>query len=162
MPRARSASFDPAGRQRGAAGLEFALAFPLVFVLFYAIVGYGLVMTLQQSLHESAKEGARAAVAVEPKAFPAGVDDPGYQAKVAERARAAAMQALSWLPDGWRSAVLGSAGEKIGVAVAGTTITVTLTYPYAATPLLPTLNLPVFGKVPRVPDQLVVKAVAEL
>lgn len=153
----------PRSRQRGAAGIEFALAFPLIFVLFYAIVSYGLVMTLQQSLHESAKEGARAAVAVEPKAFPNGIDDPEYQARVTERARAAVGRTLSWLPDAWRTAVIGStSGEKVGVRLDGTTITVTLTYPYAETPLLPTLTLPLFGKIPKVPDHLVVQAVAEL
>src|SRR6202012_6207651 len=47
-------------RERGATAVEFALLFPLFFVIFYAIVAFSLVFVAQQSLTLAAEEGARA------------------------------------------------------------------------------------------------------
>lgn len=48
-------------RQRGATAVEFALVFPLFFLIFYAIVTFGLIFAVQQNLTLAATEGARAA-----------------------------------------------------------------------------------------------------
>lgn len=71
---------------RGATAVEFALVFPIFFMLFYAIVAYGLVMTIQQSLTLAAAEGARAAV------------QDGTDTERVSRATATAKGVLSWLP----------------------------------------------------------------
>lgn len=147
--------------QRGGVAIEFALAFPLFFTLFYAIVGYGLVMTLEQSLTHASKEGARAAVKADPTAY---TTTEAYQAKVAELARSAVAQTLSWLPDSQKSLILGTAPnyDKVGVNVNGSSIIVTLTYPYAEAPLIPILTLPAIGDVPSVPANLVVASSGQL
>lgn len=148
-------------RQKGGVAIEFALAFPLFFTLFYAIVGYGLVMTLDQSLTHASKEGARAAIKADPTAFASNAD---YQAKVAELARGAVVQTLVWLPESQKEVILGTAPnyDKIQVAVTGSSITVTLNYPYTESPLLPVLTLPVIGNVPNIPDNFVITSDGQL
>lgn len=49
-------------KNHGAAAIEFALVFPLFFVIFYAIITYGLIFVAQQSITLAAAEGARAAL----------------------------------------------------------------------------------------------------
>jgi Flp pilus assembly protein TadG len=48
--------------QRGAYALEFALVFPVFFVLFYGVLSFGLIFTVQQSLTLAAEDGARASL----------------------------------------------------------------------------------------------------
>jgi Flp pilus assembly protein TadG len=49
-------------KQRGTAAIEFALIFPIFFIIFYAIVTYGLIFAAQQTLTLAGAEGARATV----------------------------------------------------------------------------------------------------
>ena len=49
-------------KQKGAAAIEFAIIFPIFFIVFYAVVTYGLIFVAQQTLTLAAAEGARAAV----------------------------------------------------------------------------------------------------
>ena len=49
-------------KQQGAAAIEFAIIFPIFFLIFYAIVTYGLIFAAQQTITLAASEGARAAV----------------------------------------------------------------------------------------------------
>ncbi|WP_211451932.1 TadE/TadG family type IV pilus assembly protein [Collimonas antrihumi] len=48
--------------QRGVAAIEFALIFPVFFMLLYGIITYALIFVAQQSLTLAAEEGARAAL----------------------------------------------------------------------------------------------------
>lgn len=48
--------------QRGVAAIEFALVFPIFFLIFYGIITYGLILVAQQSITLAAAEGARAAL----------------------------------------------------------------------------------------------------
>lgn len=148
-------------KQKGSVAIEFALAFPLFFTLFYAIVGYGLIMTLEQSMTQASKEGARAAIKADPTAFDSFED---YQKKVAELARTAVVQTLAWLPGAQKSVILGLPPDydKIQVSVNGASIMVTVTYAYNQRPLIPVLTLPVVGQVPNVPEKLVVIAEEQL
>ncbi|AFQ48333.1 TadE/TadG family type IV pilus assembly protein [Burkholderia cepacia] len=50
------------GRQRGATAVEFAIIFPLFFVICYAIICFGMIFVIQQSLTFAASEGARASL----------------------------------------------------------------------------------------------------
>ncbi len=137
-------------RQRGAAAIEFALAFPLFFVLFYGIVAYSLIMTLEQSLTHAAAEGARAAVAVDPASFG---DDEAYKNEIKERACASASGSLAWLPD--PLTCKSEFQSDSGIA----TVTVTLEY---SVPSVPVIQFPFLPKIPDVPDPLVVSASARL
>lgn len=46
---------------RGAAVIEFALVLPLLMMLVFGVVQFGLLYNRQQALHASAREGARVA-----------------------------------------------------------------------------------------------------
>ncbi len=138
-------------RQRGAAAIEFALLFILFFALFYAIVAYSLAMLLMQGLTQAAEEGVRAAIAVNPLAY---ANDAAYEAAVKSTAQGRAAAALSWLPAKAKQEVID--GNQISAVLAGSVVSVTVTYPnYATNGLVPTLKLPLIGAVPRVPTNLV-------
>lgn len=47
-------------RQRGVAAVEFAIVFPVFFLILYGIITYSLIFALQQVLTLSAEDGARA------------------------------------------------------------------------------------------------------
>lgn len=49
-------------RQRGATAIEFAILFPMFFLILYGIITYGMIFAAQQSLTLAATEGARAAL----------------------------------------------------------------------------------------------------
>ncbi|WP_423393337.1 TadE/TadG family type IV pilus assembly protein [Burkholderia sp. LMG 21824] len=134
-------------RQRGVAAVEFAVVFPLFFLIFYAIVTFGMVFIIQQSLTFAASEGARAAL--------------NYTSAPCDRlqvnARNAVAQALAGAP--WSSNVSFAAQVSTSVptptstpgVTCGTTFTststsafnvmVTTTYSYAANPLIPWIFL---------------------
>lgn len=46
-------------RQQGAAAIEFSILFPIFFLLFYAIITYGLIFAAQQTLAPSAAAKVR-------------------------------------------------------------------------------------------------------
>ncbi len=50
------------GRQRGATAVEFALVFPVFFLLFYGLLTYGLIFLMRMGLQHAAEDGARAAL----------------------------------------------------------------------------------------------------
>lgn len=52
--------------ERGAAAVEFALVVPILCLLLFGIIAYGMMLTFRQNLSQAAAEGARAA-AVAPK-----------------------------------------------------------------------------------------------
>lgn len=43
--------------QKGAAAIEFAIIFPIFFLIFYAVVTYGLIFAAQQTITLAASEG---------------------------------------------------------------------------------------------------------
>lgn len=49
-------------RQDGATAIEFALVLPIMFVLFYGALTYGLIFLMRMSLQHAAEDGARAAL----------------------------------------------------------------------------------------------------
>ena len=48
--------------QRGATAIEFALVFPVFFLVFYGMLTYGLIFMMRLNLQHAAEEGARAAL----------------------------------------------------------------------------------------------------
>lgn len=51
----------PAPRQQGVAAIEFAISVVILMMVFFAIVTYGSLFWIKQSLSQAAGEGARAA-----------------------------------------------------------------------------------------------------
>lgn len=141
-------------RQRGSAAIEFALLFIPVFALFYAILSYGFVFMLLQSFGSAAEGGARAAIAIDPSAFDDTADylNNGVIPEVREQVA----QQLDWLPSGVKDKVLGAGNQHVAVTLDEQVLRVIVGYQdYTASPVLPLLELPGIGQVPRVPSRLV-------
>lgn len=129
---------------RGAAAVEFAIVVPLLCLLIFGIISYGMMLSFRQNLSQAAAEGARAA-AVAPKSPP----NPSY----APTAQAAA--AIADALGGDYSCANGELrrGTTLvgGCAIASTsgctatspaspspcTYTVTLSYDYQDHPMIP-------------------------
>lgn len=150
-----------ARRVRGAAGIEFALAFPLLFGIFYAIVGYGLTMMLAQSMHFAAEEGARAAVALDwTVPCPPPTDSACIATNVNSVVNARVAEVLAWLPAAMEATVLGSVDVSVNAA---NELTVVVAHPaYHTAGFIPVINLPLLGPVPAVPPILTATAVMSL
>lgn len=74
-------------RQRGVYALEWAIIFPVFFMLLYAIISFGLAFLVRESMQFAAEDGARAALR--------------YQADRSARlevAKAVVIDKLDWLP----------------------------------------------------------------
>jgi Flp pilus assembly protein TadG len=151
---------------RGAAAVEFAFVFPILFLLIYGVIVYSYVFVLQESLTYAAQEAAESAVKVDP-------ESPNADALRTSNVRSTAQAVLRWLPESQRKRVLGAGGEKVAVAFcsAGSgncpadsaAVTVTLTFDVLQpTELFPILNLYIVGRVPPLPDTLVAQATARI
>jgi hypothetical protein len=168
-----------AGRQGGAAAVEFAFVFPILFLLMYGVIVYAYIFVIQQSLHYAAQEGAEAAVKVDPAS-------PGADALRLQEARRAAADVLRWLPADQRQRVVGGdAGDRVSASVCprGGTVAgvpcpsdsdamiVRLTFPVlqstegcqsSAEDLFPVLCLYLVGRVPPMPQNLIASAMARI
>lgn len=160
----------PQRRQHGAVAIEFAFLFAIFFVVLYAAISYAMVMMVQQALTQAAAEGARAGIGkVDPLRF---TTDALRKAEQSRLARIATESALSWLPATIKGRIIASGidtkwTDKFvpiqtgagSVTINMSTITVSVTYAdYAKSPLMPILNMPGFGPVPNVPQNLVGRA----
>ncbi len=175
MPRRHPRKAGPRG-QTGATIVEFAFVFPVVFLLFYGLLTYTLIFTVRMGLQHSAEEGARAALRYQAIDGAAAMTaDERFAAQVASRisvAEATARQQASWM-NGWTAPTVSAqvclsgdassadcSGAAGPVTSCGTSLTdicqivVTVQFPYAAQPILP--SLPGFGLI--VPDRLVGQA----
>ncbi|MDD3676604.1 TadE/TadG family type IV pilus assembly protein [Thauera propionica] len=144
-------------RQRGAALLEFALAFPIFFLLIYGLLAYGILFFAQQSMVLAVEEGVRAAVAVAPERYVDAqqrLDFAAYQAAVTSRAREVAQEHIQWLPQAFRTHV-----EVEAALAADRLLVMRVRYPdYSARPIVPSIVLPGLGSIPPCPQELEAEA----
>lgn len=160
-------------KQKGAAAIEFAILFPVFFLIFYAIITYGLIFAAQQTLTLAAAEGARAAVR-----YP--VQLPANTTQLTARKNAAcamANGALDWLRKmgtglGATSCMDSSTGDAAGIYVSSSDcsgispstgfscVNVRINYSYASSPLIPKLFGPLLSL--PTPDVLRGGAVAQV
>jgi Flp pilus assembly protein TadG len=156
-------------RQRGAAGIEFALLFTIFFAVFYAALSYAIVMLLYQGLTNAAAEGARAAIKVSSTSFNAA----NYQTAVSAVVKNAVENAIDWMPQVAKDAIkangISSSYATTNVTVGSTTVaalsvTVTVTYPnFTSNPILPLIAFPFnLGTIPSVPNSLVGSATMQI
>ncbi len=124
----------PFGNQRGSTAVEFAIVFPVFFLIFYAIVTYSLIFVAQQSLTLAASEGARAALKFQPNANSAA-------SALALRASAACSTATGLL--NWLAATTPCTATYAPCTFDASMqcVNVALNYNYASRPLVPVLPL---------------------
>nr|WP_211460720.1 TadE family protein [Collimonas silvisoli] len=124
--------------QGGVAAIEFALVFPVFFMLLYGIITYVLIFLAQQSLALAAEEGARAAL----------------RYATADRGTigcSTATDLIRWLgtdAGGNPIATCTPVGPVACAFPAGATaqcITVKVIYPYSSKPLVPLLLGPLMS-----------------
>ncbi|MFH0130716.1 TadE/TadG family type IV pilus assembly protein [Variovorax sp. VaC1] len=147
-----------ANRQRGIAAIEFSFVFMALFFVVYGIATFGAVFYTQQVVSRAAEDGARAVPMM--LAPPLTADDPRIKATVYDSLTAALVVPSSesnkynWI----------AANTTVTVALSGSapsaTAVVTVTYPYSANRLLPTL--PVLDTSRWMPDMLQSRATAAI
>jgi Flp pilus assembly protein TadG len=120
-------------RSRGNTAIEFALLFPLFFMILYGIVTFSMIFVAQQSLTLAAQEGARATL----KYQPAKSDAEALTARV-NAACPVANGLTNWLAD---VATCTTTTANCSFDATMTCVTVTLTYDYASNPLVPEVPL---------------------
>ena len=125
--------------------MEFALVFPVLFLMLYGMCTYALVMAVQHSLTQAAAEGGRAALRFQ----------SGNDAVVLRQNAACAMaqQGIAWLVQLSGQSAQCQAGGNLQVvtkeqvcpvAAQGPNlkcISVVVSYNYGAVPLMPKLPL---------------------
>ncbi len=79
-------------QQRGVYALEWAIIFPVFFMLLYAILCYGLTFLTRESMQHAVEEGARTALR-----YPLGIDSPDWSHRKTAAVNAVKSN-LSWLP----------------------------------------------------------------
>ncbi|CAN5653365.1 pilus assembly protein [soil metagenome] len=144
---------------RGAAAVEFALVVPLLLVLLFGIISYGVMLSFRQSLSQAATEGARAAAV-------------SYQTSTAQAAAYTSVNdALNSFGVTCVTGTLKKGTTTVGTcnvtapgactpaaATGVKCVTVTLSYNYRAHPLVP--NFPGVGVV--IPQTLTYSAQARV
>lgn len=142
-------------RQRGVYALEWAIIFPVFFMLLYAIISFGLVFLVRESMQLVAEDGARAALQYQPS-----------RAERLDKAKSIVTDKLQWLPPPSSiTATVCSVGSPEICSPSlecGSTIDkrcmvlLSVTIPYGSSPLVPDLKL--FGMSIFAPDQLTATA----
>lgn len=130
-----------AQRQRGVAAVEFALVFVILFSVLYALATFGAVLYTQQTVTRAAEEGARAAgLVTAPATGDQRVKDAVYDSLaqslvVPVSANSSVATRRSWIVSNVEVTAAASG------AGAGASFVVTVSYPYSANRLLPTMPL---------------------
>jgi len=145
-------------RERGASAVEFALVFPVLFLLVYGVVVYSYIYVLQQAITYTAQHLAEAAVAVNP------TPSSSYTARIQTRIQQLAAQQLQWLPQ--KNLVVGESGEKVvpqfRTIDGSDVIVIQLRLPLKSPDLFPSFSLPGGVSMPPIPAQLVAQATARI
>jgi Flp pilus assembly protein TadG len=146
-------------RTRGAAAIEFAFIFPLFFTIFYATVSYSVTLLVQMGISNAAADGARTAIQlVDPLQF----NQASFNEAAKQRVTKAVQASLSWLSDAQVAAIVANIkitpapdpGNGVGSA-SGVRVNVQVQWKdYGSNPLIPSINLPLVGQVPALPQNL--------
>ncbi|MBF4160460.1 TadE/TadG family type IV pilus assembly protein [Nocardioides acrostichi] len=120
-------------RERGAAAVEFALVAPLLVVLVWGIISYGYMLSFRQALSQGAAEGARSAA----------VQATAYDASQQTARTTAAKDSLDEAMASYGVSCSGGATCAVAYVPCGsnTCVSVTVTYPYGAHPLIPSIPM---------------------
>jgi len=114
--------------ERGAALLEFALVFGIFVFVLYALIAFGMMMSLKNSVTHAAAEGARAAIGV--------TDNPATpQDERTDAAVARVRSTLNWLGTTKLNATTITVSYPASCPTS--CIDVKISYPYGSQPLVP-------------------------
>ncbi|KIQ21853.1 pilus assembly protein TadG [Variovorax paradoxus] len=139
-------------RERGVAAIEFALVFVLLFSVLYAVATFGAVFYTQQVVTRAAEEGARvASMVTAPVGNDARVTDAVYGALANSLVVPASSNASVTTRRAWIAATVVVTAAPSGAGTSAAYV-VTVSYPYSANRLLPTM--PLLDLSTWVPDQL--------
>lgn len=142
-----------ARRQKGAAALEFVAVFVIFFAVFYGVVSYGLPMLMLQSFNQASSEAVRRCVALDPSSAT-------YNADVKKLAGEVLGEQLAWMPGSLNFQLADDASISL---TPGKLLTVKIDYAKAKlTAVLPVIDLPLIGEVPRLPTSLKAQASLQL
>lgn len=139
--------------QHGAVAIEFAVLFGIFFAVLYAIIAYSMPLLLMLTFKQVAADAARATIAVDPAA------EGNYAVNLENRVQE--IIAGSWLDKtNWHASCDTGGQEPSGqgysvLADNGRTLTVCIRYKsvnYNSDPIVPALELPVIGQIPRLPE----------
>lgn len=147
--------------QQGVAAIEFALVFTVLFLVIYGIATFGAVLYTQQAVSRSAEDGARAVALLNtaPTTNDSRIQDIVYDSLAGSLVVPAASNATLTTRRSWIAAQVTVAVTPIGAAP-NTSVVVTVTYPYSANRLLP--SLPLLDTSLWMPDQLTSRATASV
>lgn len=130
-------------KQAGAAAVEFALLFPLLFAILYGSITYGYAFFIQQQLNFAAETGAQAGVAV---LSVAGQNNFALQCATAQNAVTTALINMSGPEKAALSAAICGA-PNLGNGLNGFSVTVNFNF----LGMLPAITLPGGITVPVLP-----------
>jgi len=150
--------------QRGVAATEFALVFVVLFSVLYALATFGAVLYTQQAVTRAAEEGARAVglltpapTAQDPRVKDAVYDSLASSLVVPVASSGNVTSRRSWIVSQVTVDVTPSTASAPGAYIR---YVVTVTYPYSANRLLPSMLL--LDSSRWMPDQLRSRASAAL
>lgn len=113
-------------RRRGTAAVEAALMMPLIMLMTFALIKYGWLFVKVQQVNNAARHGARVAVRV-------GADNGVVDAGIAALMANAWPQGAGAPPENWYNVTFEP--PDVFDLPTGTIVTITITVPYAGTPL---------------------------
>ncbi len=143
------------GRDRGAVLLEFVLVIPIFIFVLYALISFGVALSLKEDVTHAAAEGARAAIGVPvnpaqsdyfdttcaPSTTPVPESQPCQAEETAALNRAKAV--LGWLGSNAQYLTITPSVTACSGDPSNQCITVKITYPYGDHPVIP--NAPGIG-----------------
>jgi|TARA_Y100001936_G_scaffold240573_1_gene275233 Flp pilus assembly protein TadG len=130
-------------RQSGVVAIEFAILFPVFFALSYAVMAYGMYFLLLQSFAYAGEDALRAALATDCAAAVC------TEAELEPVVTAQVQNSLTWFSADLVNAA--TAGDDFFSCDATMLCTVRLSAP----PILDSINLPIIGSIPNLPDPVV-------
>lgn len=144
--------------QRGVAAIEFAIVFSVLFLGVYGLITFGGVLYVQQAISRAAEDGARAAQLANNNATPAdlqnNVQTAIYRSLALSMITPASAGSAPSAKEVWLRAKMTATPPEVNLSSGQ--VSVKVTYPYRANPLLP--PLPLTGN--WMPDRLTGKATA--
>jgi len=139
--------------QQGVAAIEFALVFTVLFLVIYGIATFGALFYTQQAVSRSAEDGARAVALLNsvPAANDTRIQNVVYDSLASSLVVPAASNTSLAARRSWIAAQVTVVVTTTGTNPNINTV-VTVTYPYSANRLLP--SLPLLNTSLWMPDQL--------